>query len=142
MMPLRIIVAVSMILVFGDSVRAQSVLVCTLDTEQAVVKQNESGGLTTEVVKGQADTMIFANFDTAKPVLKIGPLEIQLELLHADGDTFWLRGFTPDFIGSGIVIWMVDRKSRVVIRSETFKTIEAPKSLRKVIGVSSIGKCQ
>lgn len=143
-MLLRIMLLLSVISIFPNSAQGQSVLVCTLETESAVVKQNESGGLTTEVVKGKPETLIFANFDTGRPILKIGSLEFQLELLHTDGDTFWLRGSTPDFIGNGISIWMIDRKSRMVVRSETFKLKGLPSQSQegRLVGLSSIGKCQ
>src|SRR5947209_2967264 len=123
---------------------AQSVLVCTLEKDGAVVKQNESGSVTAEVVKGQPETLVFANLGTTKPILRIGDVEIELELIHTDGDTIWLRSFTPDFIGNGIALWVIDLKGRIVIRSETYKSKQIPseKWSGKLVGLSSIGKCK
>jgi hypothetical protein len=143
-MSLRAIFLLSVISVWALPIAGQSVLVCKLESAGTVVRQTEYGNFSTEVVQGQPATLVFANLNTAKPTLKIGTVEVQLELLHADGDTIWLQGFTDEIFGEGIAIWTIDRKAGVVIRSETFRSKEIPsqKWSGRLVGLSSIGKCE
>jgi hypothetical protein len=128
----------------GHPARGQSLLVCTLEKDQSVLKHEPNGSLSAKVVKGEQQTLIFAGLNGAKPVLKIGTVELQLELIHTDGDTIWLSSFTPEILGAGLAIWTIDRKHGVVIRSETFKLkddLQSP-SGGNLIALSNIGKCQ
>jgi len=141
---MRSVILFTIVLALGlvGNLRAQSVLQCTLTKDQSVLKHESDGSLSVRLATGGEQTIIFADLNSANPVLKVGSEEFKLELVHADENTLWLSQLTPDIFGSGLAIWTIDRKNGIVVFSETFrlKDTQDP-SGGKLTSLSNIGRC-
>ena len=144
-MKLRAILFFAFYLFVVHPTQGQSVLVCTMD-KTAVAKVDEDKKLVLELRENEKEKLrlVFAQLDSTEPVLKIKNVEKQLTLMRRDKDLIWLRDSTFSTIGEGILVWMIDLKERVVLRSESLRTtkIEGQNWSGKPMAILEIGKCE
>ena len=126
--------------------RGQSVLVCTFESKTAVAKETEDKKLTIELREREEGklSVVFAQLDSTQPVLKVRNVEKPLTPLRRDTDLIWLRDSTFSTIGEGVLVWMIDLKEHVVVRSESLRTtrIEGQDWSGKPMAILEIGKCE
>jgi hypothetical protein len=123
--------------------RAQSVAVCTI--EKTAVAKADGTKLTMEIQEGGSEKLrtVFAQLDSPEPVLKVKNVEKRLTVLRREKDLIWLRDSTSSTIGEGVLVWMIDLKARVVIRSESLRTTKLEGQVGSdPMAILQVGRCE
>jgi hypothetical protein len=144
-MTLRVLLIFSCYLFAVCSAQGQTVLVCTME-KGAFAKVDEQAKLVMQLQdeKGEKLRVVFSGLDTVEPVFKVKNVEKKLTLLRRDSDLIWLRDSTNSTIGEGVLVWMVDLKARIVVRSESLRTtkIKGEDWSGAPMAILEIGRCE